>query len=118
MKYIKYLFLAVLAVILITVAMANRDPVELQLLPRALTQLAGFQERIVLPLFIVIFIGIAFGIFVGFLWEWLREWKYRRAAESRRREANALSRENAKLRAEQVKGDDEILSLIDRQSVR
>lgn len=117
MRYIKYLFLAVLALILVTLALANRDLVELQLLPQALTQLFGTQERIVLPLYIVIFAGIAFGILIGFLWEWMREWKYRRAAESRRRETNRLSRENAKLRAEQVRGDDEILTLIDRQSV-
>ncbi len=116
----KYLFLAVLAVILITLALANRDLVELQLLPQALTQLIGVQQRVILPLYLVIFMGIAFGIFVGFVWEWLREWKYRRAAENRRREANRLSRENAKLRAEQVRsaGDEEIIALIDQQTVR
>jgi uncharacterized integral membrane protein len=117
-RYIKYLFLAVLAVILITLALANRDPVELQLLPQALTQLFGVQERATLPLFAVIFLGIGFGILIGFLWEWLREWKYRRAAETRRREANRLSRENAKLRAEAVNDGDDVIALIDQQTVR
>ena len=118
MKYIKYLFLAVLAVILITLAFANRDPVELQLLPQALTRYFGMQQRATLPLFIVIFLGIGFGILIGFLWEWLREWKYRRAAETRRREANRLKRENAKLRAERVNDGDDVIALIDQQTVR
>lgn len=118
MKYIKYLFLAVLAVILVTLAMANRGAVELQLLPRALTQLVGMQQRVTLPLFVVILASIAFGLVIGFVWEWLREWKYRRAAEQRRREANRLARENVKLRRERINSDDDVLALIDQQTVR
>ena len=118
MRYIKYLFLAVLAVILVTVALANRQMVELKLLPQGLTQLFGMQERIAMPLFAVILLGFAFGILVGFVWEWLREWKYRRAAEARQREANRLSRENARLRKERVNDGDDIVAFVDQQTVR
>ena len=115
MKYVKYAFLALLAVVLITLAIANRDPVELQLLPVALTDLLGFQERITLPLYVVIFASIVTGLLIGFVWEWIREWRIRRAAERRARELRVMERENARLRREKLseQGEDEVLALLD-----
>ena len=114
MKYVKYLFYAALALVLITVAFANRDPVELQLMPTGMTDLMGFQERMVLPLFVVILGSIAFGILVGFVWEWLREWGIRRTAEREARERRRLERENARLRTEVPGEEDDVVTLIER----
>lgn len=118
MKYVKIAFLALLAIVLVTLALANRGPVQLSLLPQGLTTLFGFQESITLPLFVVIVGGILAGLLIGFVWEWMREYRYRRAAELRRRELVLLERENARLRRERHEGDDEVLALLDEPPAR
>ena len=118
MKYIKYLLLAVLAVVLVTLALANRQIVELKLLPQGLTSLMGFQERITLPLFVVIFFGIVLGLLIGFVWEWLREYRYRRAAERRRQEVVLLERELTRTRQEKHEGEDEVIALLEEPPSR
>ena len=118
MKFIKYLFLALLAIVLVTLALANRGPVELKLLPRGLTELFGFQETVVLPLFIVILGGIVAGLLIGFVWEWLREYRYRREAERRRREVNKLAYENERLRVAAMEGQDEVVALLEQPPTR
>ena len=71
MRYIRYAFLAALAIVLVSIALANRGMVMLQLLPSGLADLAGMNRSIELPLFIVIFGGIVAGLLIGFVWEWL-----------------------------------------------
>ncbi len=51
MRYLRYAFLAVLAILLITVALANREPVTLRLMTDDLAAMAGFSGQITLPLF-------------------------------------------------------------------
>ena len=116
MRYIKYIFLGVLALCLVTVAIANRGMVELKLVPAALSGPLGFQERAEMPLYIVIFGAILMGILIGFVWEWLREHRYRREAELRRREALRLEHENRELRQEKT-GDD-VLALLETPPAR
>ena len=62
MRYIRYAFLAALAVVLVTVAVANRTPVELRLLSDTLAGLIGVNATVTLPLFLVIFGGIVAGL--------------------------------------------------------
>ena len=50
MRYIKYAFLAIVALALVAVAVANRDIVTLTLLPSGLAALAGMNQAIDLPL--------------------------------------------------------------------
>ena len=116
MRYIRYAFLAALAVVLICVALANRGLVTLQLLPADVSALVGFQETISLPLFLVIFGGIAAGLLIGFIWEWLREHKHRAAASERKAEVRKLERELKKTQAERDKDKDEVLALLDQAS--
>lgn len=115
MRYVKYALLAILALVLITVAIANRAAVELKLLPAGLTSVMGFQERVTLPLYVVIFGSIVVGLLIGFVWEWLREYRIRRSAERRRREIVRMERENTRLRREkhEAEGGDEVLALLD-----
>lgn len=115
MRYIRYAFLAVIAVAMITVALANRGSVTLNLLPQGLADLIRFPAEansITLPLFVVIFAGIVAGLLLGFVWEWLREHKYRAEAASQRRENARLNREVAKIKTDKAEGDD-VLALLD-----
>ena len=118
MRYVKYAFLALVAIVLVTLAVANRGMVELKLLPVGLTSLLGFQETVTLPLFVVILGGVVVGLLIGFVWEWLREYRIRRTAERRRRELVLMERENARLRREKHEGEDEVLALLEEPPSR
>jgi len=68
MRYIRYAILAVIAICLVTVAMANREPVTLNLLPVGLADLIGYPadlNTLTMPLFVDIFGGIIAGLFWG-----------------------------------------------------
>lgn len=113
MRYIRYGFLAAVAVVLITVALANRGPVTLHLLPEDVSGFLGFSWAITLPLFIVIFGGIIAGILIGFVWEWFREHHHRAEATGAKRDRDRLAREVDRLKGPgQEKGDD-VLALLD-----
>lgn len=114
MRYIRYAFLGALAVVLISVSLANRAAVELRLVPEALADLLGFNQVITLPLFVVVLGGIAVGLVLGFVWEWLREHKHRREASVKTREVNKLEREVTRLKGNQNEGRDEILAILDK----
>lgn len=113
MIYIRYAFLAALAVVLVSVALANRDPVTLELLPQGLSELFGVNWAIELPLFIVVFGGIVAGLIIGFVWEWLREHKHRAEAARRGKQARQLEREVNRLKTEKAGQRDEVLALLD-----
>ena len=114
MRYIRFAFLALLAICLVTVAVANRQLVELKAMPEFLSALLGLSPTITLPLFIVIFLGIAVGLLIGFVWEWLREHKHRAEARAARREAGELQREVNRLKADKHEGEDEVLALLEQ----
>ncbi|MFP7570143.1 lipopolysaccharide assembly protein LapA domain-containing protein [Marivita sp. S2033] len=116
MRYIRYAFLAVLAIVLVAVALANREMVTLTLLPAGLADLVGMNRSIGLPLFVVILGGIIAGILIGFVWEWLREHKHRAAAARRQAEVKKLERELRRTQAERDKDKDEVLALLDQAS--
>lgn len=112
MKYIRYAILGAIAVVLISVALANRQAVELALLPEGLAEIAGMNFAVTLPLYAVIFAGIAVGLLIGFLWEWRREHKHRVEMRRQSREASKLKREVKKLKGEKH-GQDDVLALLD-----
>lgn len=115
MRYVKYLFLALLAIVLLTVAFANRNIVTLTLLPGDMGAFAGFNASISLPLYVVIFGGIGAGLLIGFFWEWLRETKHRNEAARQRTEARRLKREVEVMKSQKAMDDgkDEILALLE-----
>lgn len=116
MRYIKYALLAVIAVILVCVSLANRESVQLELLPTDLAQLLGMDYAITLPWFVVIFGGVAIGLLIGFLWEWIREHKQRAEAAAQRREMDRMRREIKRLKADKHEGKDDVLALFDEAS--
>lgn len=111
MKYIRYAVLVLIALGLITVAMANGQVVNLKLLPSDLAALLGHDYSIEIPLFLVIYGGIAFGVLLGFIWEWMREHRFRSVAKTKSREVQRLEAELARSQVKAPK--DEVLALLD-----
>lgn len=109
MRFIKYVLLAVLLIAIVVLAVANRGPVTLHLLPEGLS--AFGQRSVELPMHVVGLGLILAGMALGYILEWLREHKHRRRASVKAREAAELNREVKDLRKAQAK-DDEVLALI------
>jgi uncharacterized integral membrane protein len=119
MRYLKSAFLALLAILLATLALANRAPVEIRLLPDELATLFGFNASAALPLFLIILAGLIAGILVGFVWEWFREHKHRAEATAQRREKARLEREVERLREKEPRTEkDEVLALLEAGPAR
>lgn len=113
MKYIRYACVAVFAIALIAVALANRSMVQLKVLPDEIAGLFAVNPSMNVPLFVVIFAGIIAGVAVGFVWEWVREHGQRAEAARQAREMRRLEREVARLKGEKHAGKDEVLALLD-----
>lgn len=113
MRYIRYAFLAALAVVLITVALANRNTVTLNLLPADLSGFLGFSWQVHMPLFVVIFLGIIAGIVIGFFWEWMREFKFRAKGKRAEKAAVKLSAEVRALKDKHAAPGDDVLALLE-----
>ena len=114
MRYLRYGFLGLLAILLMTVAVANRSVVTLTLLPAELGVLFGVNKSVETPLFVVIFSGIVAGLLIGFFWEWLREYKLRAEGHRSARQVNKLQRQVRKLQVEKYDEKNEVLALLDR----
>lgn len=116
MRYIRYASIAIFGLALVLIALANRQMVELQVLPKELAGLAALNPSYQMPLFVVIFGGILAGLIVGFIWEWIREAGERAAAARQAREMASLRAEIARLKGEKHEGKDEVLALLEEAS--
>ena len=117
-RTLRYLFLAILTVVLLIVASANRSLVTLRLLPDDFAALLQLDWQIDMPVFLVLFLGIIIGLLIGFIWEWLREHKHRRVASTKSREVSKLERELASLKDQTSLPADDVLALLDRPKAR
>jgi uncharacterized integral membrane protein len=109
----RYVLIVLLGLALLTVALANRAPVAVRLVPDDVAAFLGLSMSAELPLFLIIFAGIVAGLMIGFVWEWLREAKHRTTASTKSREVARLERELAALRGTTTDTDDDILALLD-----
>jgi len=115
-RYLRLIFLVLLGLCLLTLALANRAPVELRLLPGDLAALTGLTWAMQLPLFLVIFGSIVAGVLIGFVWEWFREHGLRAKAAVQTREVARLERELAVLKdSASVPPQDDVLALLDKR---
>lgn len=113
MRYIRYACIAIFAIALIAVALANRNLVEIKLLPAEISGLFAMAPRIELPLYLIIFASVLIGLMIGFVWEWLREYTIRSEAARVARDKRRLEREVKALKTEKHQGKDEVLALLE-----
>jgi uncharacterized integral membrane protein len=113
-RYLRLAFLVVTGIVLLTIALANRAPVTLRLLPDEMAAFLPFATAITLPLFLIVFGGIVMGLLIGFFWEWFREHRHRAEASRQRRRAAELQREVKDLRGTRRSGEkDDVLALLE-----
>lgn len=117
-RYLRYLFLGLLGLCLLTVALANRPTVAVRALPDDLAAFLGVNWQMDLPLFLIIFASIVAGLLIGFVWEWFREHKIRATASTKTREVSRLERELATMKDASSLPQDDILALLDRPKAR
>jgi lipopolysaccharide assembly protein A len=115
-RYLRLIFIGLVGLCLLIVALANRAPVSVRLLPEDLASLTGLTWAMELPLFLVIFGGIIAGILIGFVWEWFREHGHRATASQKSRDVARLERELAVLKdATSVPAKDDVLALLEKR---
>ena len=113
MRYIRTAILSIIAIVMITIALANRGPMTLRLLPEPLQGLLGVDWEVTLPVFVVLVIAAALGVLLGFVWEWVREHKHRAAATAERRQRQELEKQ-VRAVAPRDRGGDDILALVEK----
>lgn len=114
MRFIRLLFLVLLALALVAVALANRGMVTLSAFPANFGQYLGGRWSVELPLFMVIFLAFALGMLAGLVWEYLREGRIRRESRQRSARINRLESEVGNLRKSHAAPRDEVLAIVDR----
>ncbi len=112
MRYIRYAVLGLIALFLVIVAIANRGPLTVRLLPEELAGLAGYSWEITLPAFIILLAAVLIGVVLGFVWEWVREHRLRAEAAIDRRERQRLEAEVDRVAPRKDKGDD-VLAILE-----
>ncbi len=113
MRVLRYLFLALVGIVLVVVALANRGPVSVQIVPDEFSQFLPMPNVYTLPLFLIILGGVLAGLLIGFVWEYFREFRQRAEAARHKRERNRLEREVKGLREKTGEGKDDVLALLD-----
>jgi uncharacterized integral membrane protein len=92
-RAIKAIILTIIAAALVLLAVANRQTVDLRLVPADLGLGIEQEFTISLPLYAVVLIALALGLCIGLVLEMARERKYHRAAAEKRRELGELRAE-------------------------
>ena len=114
MRLFRYLILGLLLLAFLTVALANRGPVGVSLLPEDLAMLIGWQARAEVPLFVILGFGAVMGVVIGFVWEWLREHKHRKVARVQTKAVSKLERELAAMKDQTSLPQDDVLALLQK----
>jgi len=119
-RFIRYAIYAAIALVLVTVSLANRGAVTLNTIPDGLLDafplLGGLAFSIQMPLYVVVLGSLILGFFLGELFEWLREHKYRSDAAAKQAEVRKLERQLKKTQNERDKDKDEVLAILDQAS--
>ncbi|MDF2234658.1 LapA family protein [Albimonas sp. CAU 1670] len=113
MRYLKYLFLIVVAVAAVLLAIANRGPVTLRWLPEGVgvPGAEGIPTEVTLPIYVALFLAVFLGILIGLVLEMLRETEHRRKERLYKKEAARLDAENRRLAQKAGEEDHDILGL-------
>lgn len=112
MRYLKYLFLLVVAAAAVLLSIANRQPVTLHALPEgglADALLPGDANAVTLPLYLIVLGAVFLGVVLGLFLEMLRETGHRREERRYKREAAALFKDNQRLKKLAGEEEDDLL---------
>ena len=112
MRAIRLVFVLLVAVILIGVALANRQMMTVSLFPAQFGQYLGGSWSLTVPAFLALFLAVLFGVLVGFIWEWLREASLRAQASRHAQAVTRLEREVQQLRQAHAAPRDEVLAIL------
>lgn len=112
MSVLRLLFLSSIGIILILLAVTNRELVVIRIIPEEFSAFMPVPSPIELPLFLVIFVGVFLGLLIGFIWEWMRERRQRLQAAAERRKIAKLEKEIEGLKKNSGDGSD-ILALLE-----
>lgn len=93
-RFLKALVLLPIAVVVVLLAVANREPVTLSFDPFSSEPVFS----LVLPLYAVLFGAVALGVLVGGIGSWLGQSGTRQRARHHRREAERFAKEAAELK--------------------
>lgn len=119
LRYLRFLILALIGLLLLLVALANRGVVTLRLLPETMGSALGFGTGWSVPLFVVILGAVALGIAIGFIWEWLREMRIRSGAKQTAKAVTRLERELAVMKdSRSTPPQDEVLAILAAEDKR
>lgn len=115
MRFIRYVLLAVSALAVIVLSVANRQRVRVDVAPDLTDYGIEALPSYEVPLFVVALACATLGFILGAAWEYLREGRIRREARRRDREIGQLRREIGELKKAQQRDEDEdILALTAR----
>lgn len=117
MRYVRMLLVALLAIVLVGVALANRQLVTVSLVPGRLDRYMGGDWQAQMPLFLVILLSLLVGMVLGLVWEWMREAAVRQESARRAHELHLLEREVKGLRVTHHAPRDEVLAILDAPKV-
>lgn len=112
-RFVRYVILAFVALVLIVLAVANSQVVQVRLLPVSVAEFLGFGWTLSIPLFLVVFGGILLGLLMGFVWEWFRAHQTRATASAVKKKAKSLEREVDRLKKND-EPQDEVLALLEK----
>ena len=102
-----------MAIGLVTVALANRAPVSVRLLPEEIDAFFGTSTSWEIPMFLIIYAGIVLGLLIGFIWEWIREARLRAEADRAKAEVGQLRREVKTLKSAEKGSADDFMALLE-----
>jgi len=94
MRLVSWLLLPPAAILVIAIAIDNRDPVTLSFYP--------LPWEMQTPLYAVLFAGIVIGLAIGLVGGWWRARRWRSLARQQRQETVAIGRELARLKAQKL----------------
>lgn len=115
MRILTYVLIALVALVVIGLSVANRHVVDVGVAPDFTAYGLPASPRYELPLYVLALGCGALGFILGAAREYVREARLRRRAAEARREVGELKREVSKLKRDQnLDEDDEIIALTSR----
>lgn len=117
LRNLKFLLIGLCGFLLVLIALSNRAPVTVRLMPEDMGGMLGLGAGWTMPLFVVILLTFALGMGAGFLWEWLREMRLRSTAKQQVKAVQRLEREVANLKTDHnVPPADKVLAILEKDN--